>query len=324
MLEQCISNTTHWRRFTKARLAGEVPLGIYDGLSITAFKLKARRVEWAALPRAERARRARVIVAAALVARREGRQQLQPPTFLGWLRGLIVAAFLYIGRLLWGWGRILLWPFMGAPPPPPPPPPPPAPLPRPPLPTAPPPRVPPVRRRYLLRFDGGHRKAKEDVPSTCGAGVVLYDRRPGVLRALRPHAFDSTGADLGVEIWAGAFNLDQSGEEFQPGEARTNNEAEYQGLIRGLRQARRMGITSLDVEGDSSVIVEQVGGFYSVNALNLQGPWFEARTLVKLFSSTSLRWIPRERNAAADEQANIAMDQGRSSYTVFGVTRALG
>ena len=39
---------------------------------------------------------------------------------------------------------------------------------------------------------------------------------------------------------------------------------------------------------------------------------------------TSLRWIPRERNAAADEQANIAMDQGRSSYTVFGVTRALG
>ena len=40
----------------------------------------------------------------------------------------------------------------------------------------------------------------------------------------------------------------------------TNNEAEYEALILGLRAAQALGIRRLQVKGDSKLIIEQVRG----------------------------------------------------------------
>lgn len=41
------------------------------------------------------------------------------------------------------------------------------------------------------------------------------------------------------------------------------NEAEYEALMTGLRVAHQMGVTELEVKGDSQLVVNQVLGLYA-------------------------------------------------------------
>jgi ribonuclease HI len=50
---------------------------------------------------------------------------------------------------------------------------------------------------------------------------------------------------------------------------RTNNEAEYLGLIYGLKTANGLGIKNLCVYGDSQLVVSQLEGNFKVRAQNL-------------------------------------------------------
>lgn len=43
------------------------------------------------------------------------------------------------------------------------------------------------------------------------------------------------------------------------GEDVTNNQAEYHGLIAGLKAAQLEGATHLDIRGDSELVIKQVG-----------------------------------------------------------------
>ncbi|MGL6343117.1 MAG: reverse transcriptase-like protein, partial [Waterburya sp.] len=47
------------------------------------------------------------------------------------------------------------------------------------------------------------------------------------------------------------------------GEKKTNNQAEYGGLLLGLRKALELEITHLVVFGDSQLIINQVNGEYA-------------------------------------------------------------
>ena len=40
----------------------------------------------------------------------------------------------------------------------------------------------------------------------------------------------------------------------------TNNDAEYMGLIVGLKYASHLGVTAIDIYSDSKLVVEQVNG----------------------------------------------------------------
>ncbi len=88
----------------------------------------------------------------------------------------------------------------------------------------------------------------------------------------------------------------------------TNNVAEYQGLIAGLRAATDLGAEIVDVRMDSKLVVEQMSGRWKIKHPALQPLALEAQRLARGFTRISYQWIPRERNKHADRLANEAMD----------------
>jgi probable phosphoglycerate mutase len=88
----------------------------------------------------------------------------------------------------------------------------------------------------------------------------------------------------------------------------TNNVAEYQGLIAGLRAAIELGATAVEVRMDSKLVVEQMSGRWQIKHPAMKPLAKEAARLVRELGSVQFGWIPRERNKRADRLANLAMD----------------
>jgi probable phosphoglycerate mutase len=88
----------------------------------------------------------------------------------------------------------------------------------------------------------------------------------------------------------------------------TNNVAEYQGLIAGLRASIDLGATEVEVRMDSKLVVEQMCGRWQVKHPSMKPLAREAAGLVRQLGSVQFGWIPRERNKRADRLANLAMD----------------
>lgn len=88
----------------------------------------------------------------------------------------------------------------------------------------------------------------------------------------------------------------------------TNNEAEYGGLIAGLERAHELGITSLTVQGDSKLVIEQMAGNWKVKAPGLQPLHRLARQHAGRIGSVRYAHVRRGANAAADQLVNAALD----------------
>jgi ribonuclease HI len=88
----------------------------------------------------------------------------------------------------------------------------------------------------------------------------------------------------------------------------TNNVAEYQGLIAGLRAAIELGATEVEVRMDSKLVVEQMSGRWQIKHPAMKPLALEAGRLVREVGSVRFGWIPRARNSRADTLANKAMD----------------
>jgi ribonuclease HI len=88
----------------------------------------------------------------------------------------------------------------------------------------------------------------------------------------------------------------------------TNNVAEYQGLIAGLRAAIELGASEVDVRMDSKLVVEQMCGRWKVKHPAMKPLALEAGRLVGEIGVVRFEWIPRLRNSRADALANQAMD----------------
>jgi ribonuclease HI len=124
--------------------------------------------------------------------------------------------------------------------------------------------------------DGGARGN----PGPAGYGVVVTDRDGQVL------------AELSEGIgWA------------------TNNVAEYQGVLAGLRQARLLGAPRVLMRADSLLVVNQQLGRWKVRNEGLRPLADEARRLARGFQRVTWQHVPRERNRRADALANRAMDR---------------
>jgi ribonuclease HI len=92
------------------------------------------------------------------------------------------------------------------------------------------------------------------------------------------------------------------------GEA-TNNYAEYHGLLLGLNRARELGVSEVQVYADSQLVIRQLGGQYRVRNEGLRPLFDEALRLLRTFRKFELHHIPREKNTAADEMSNRAIDE---------------
>lgn len=131
------------------------------------------------------------------------------------------------------------------------------------------------KSEYLLQFDG----CSKGNPGLAGSGAVIYNY-----------------AD---EIWGTSVFI---------GEKKTNNEAEYNGLIIGLLEAQNMGLRHLAVEGDSMLVIKQMRGEYKVKSKNLIELYDKAKTISDSFETISFTHIYRANNKRADELSNLALD----------------
>lgn len=138
-------------------------------------------------------------------------------------------------------------------------------------------------RTYLLQFDGG---ARGNPVGKAGCGMVLFD-------------------DQGTEVWCGWKYLDPP---------MTNNVAEYNSVLLGLRCARSLGITKLRAQGDSELVVRQINGMYRVKEPRLKELFLLTKEATEEFEQVDISYIPRTKNRRADWLANKAMD----SETSFG------
>ena len=130
--------------------------------------------------------------------------------------------------------------------------------------------------KVIVEADGGSRGN----PGPAGYGAVVRDKLSGETLAERK-------GFIGVA---------------------TNNVAEYQGLIAGLRAARELNAETVDVRMDSKLVVEQMSGRWKIKHPSMQPLAREAQEVAGAFGKITYEWIPRERNKQADRLANEAMD----------------
>jgi broad specificity phosphatase PhoE/ribonuclease HI len=135
-----------------------------------------------------------------------------------------------------------------------------------------------VTERVIVEADGGSRGN----PGPASYGALVRDAATGMVIAQR-------GETIGRA---------------------TNNVAEYSGLIAGLRlvQEHAPG-AQVEVRMDSKLVIEQMAGRWKIKHPDMKPLAEEARRLLP--PGTTLTWVPREKNKAADALANAALDSQR-------------
>jgi ribonuclease HI len=86
----------------------------------------------------------------------------------------------------------------------------------------------------------------------------------------------------------------------------TNNVAEYEALLQGLRKALDMRIQNLIVFGDSEIVVRQVRNSIHCFTPHLKCYQSEVWSLISQFSTFNINSIPRTSNVEEDLLANVA------------------
>jgi ribonuclease HI len=89
----------------------------------------------------------------------------------------------------------------------------------------------------------------------------------------------------------------------------TNNVAEYQALLHGLRYALDHGARRALVFSDSELVVRQIGGSYRVKHPAMIPLHREALALMRRFDEVRVSHVRREQNKEADALANRALDE---------------
>ncbi len=108
---------------------------------------------------------------------------------------------------------------------------------------------------------------------------------------------------------------DEEGREIASGSnylgVMTNNEAEYHGLLAGLKEVQRRGATEVEVFMDSELAVKQLKGQYRVKAANLAPLYREAVAILAGMAHAKVVHVPREDAliAKADAMVNWTLDK---------------
>lgn len=99
---------------------------------------------------------------------------------------------------------------------------------------------------------------------------------------------------------------------------KTNNQAEYYGLLLGLNMAIKLGVKRLSIQGDSRLVLEQLKDLWKVKNHDLKPLHSEAKKLLENFDISSIDHIPRSRNSDADSFANEAVEaRTKAVYSLY-------
>ncbi|XP_022899405.1 uncharacterized protein LOC111412714 [Olea europaea var. sylvestris] len=86
----------------------------------------------------------------------------------------------------------------------------------------------------------------------------------------------------------------------------TNNDAEYEAVITGLRLAARLRISSAEICSDSRLIIGQVTGEFEAKDGKMAAYLMEVKNLQKGFTRFKITKVPRKDNERADTLAKLA------------------
>lgn len=128
---------------------------------------------------------------------------------------------------------------------------------------------------YYLFTDGGSRGN----PGNSAAAAFLFDKEMNLV------GFDAKFLKLG-----------------------TNNNAEYQALVMGLKMAIKQDIKELTCKLDSELAVKQITGIYKVKDENIMSLYKSIQEASKKFDKIDFIHVPRAENKHADKLVNIILD----------------
>ena len=126
---------------------------------------------------------------------------------------------------------------------------------------------------WALLFDG----CSKGNPGEAGCGAVIYRN--------------------GQEVWSSSRYLGK----------KTNNQAEYAGLIMGLKECVNLNLAAVKVQGDSLLVINQMNLKYMVHSELLAPLNNMARYLSSQIPIIQYEHVYRTENKRADELANMAL-----------------
>jgi ribonuclease HI len=97
----------------------------------------------------------------------------------------------------------------------------------------------------------------------------------------------------------------------------SNNVAEYEALVNGLRIAIELGVRRLDARGDSQLVIDQVMKNSHCHDQKMEAYCDEVRRLEDKFYGLELNHVARRYNETADELAKIALGRTTVPPNVF-------
>jgi ribonuclease HI len=97
----------------------------------------------------------------------------------------------------------------------------------------------------------------------------------------------------------------------------SNNEAEYEALLHGLRLASSLGIKRLLVYGDSAVVINQVNKSWDRNKENMDAYCLEVCKLKNKFYGLEFHHVIRENNVAVDVLSKLGSTRAQLPVGVF-------
>jgi ribonuclease HI len=146
------------------------------------------------------------------------------------------------------------------------------------------------------------------------ADFIAKHRDPSIdLLEITPWALFFDGSSCGKGGGVGILLISPRGEMFefaipiQP--TITNNQAKYEALLRGLQYLKEAKAISVEIYGNSELVIKQLNGQYECRNDILRNYYEEGKEILKSFRLVILQHIPREHN----EEANM-LAQSASGY----------
>ncbi|XP_030948935.1 uncharacterized protein LOC115972835 [Quercus lobata] len=97
----------------------------------------------------------------------------------------------------------------------------------------------------------------------------------------------------------------------------TNNEAEYEGILTGLRLGKALGAKNLLIQSDSKLVIGQIRGEYEAKEERMQKDLKLTKHITQEFDIVEFMQIPRSQNMGADEVSKLASsEEGEISTTL--------
>ena len=130
------------------------------------------------------------------------------------------------------------------------------------------------------------------------------------------------GSGIGIQLESPTWEMIE--QSFRLGFSASNNKAEYESLIAGLRLARSVGAWEISAFSDSQLVTSQFHGEYEAKNERIEAYLTVLKEIAQQFDKFELTKIPRGDNTSADALAALAstsIPAGKRIIPVEGIEK---